>query len=227
MKLLLFDAGNTLVWLDHAFVVEVLAEHGVRASEDEVLGAEYHAKLLLDELVRSGNGGDDASRGRVYFAEVFRRLGLPEAAFEAAARRLYQRHFEHNLWARVRPGTTDVLRQLKDAGYRLAVISNADGRVEALLEGVGLREYFEFVIDSGVVGIEKPDPRIFQMALERAGVAPADAVYIGDLYEIDVVGARAAGLRAILLDPLGHWTALDCERVAALDELAARLGSPA
>ena len=63
MKAILFDAGNTLVWLDHPFLVQVLAEAGITASEDDILGAEYEAKLVLDEMVRSGTAGDDRKRG--------------------------------------------------------------------------------------------------------------------------------------------------------------------
>jgi putative hydrolase of the HAD superfamily len=218
LKAILFDAGNTLVWLDHPYLVSLLAEHGVTVTEEEILGAEYSAKLLLDELVRSGDGGDDASRGAVYFARIFGELGVPESAFNELALKLYARHAERNLWSLVRPGTVETLQALRAAGYRLAVISNADGRVESLLESVGLAGHFEFILDSAVVGIEKPDPRIFHLACDRLGVPPSDALYVGDIYEIDVVGARSAGLRACLIDPLGRWD-FACERIGELGEL--------
>ena len=79
---------------------------------------------------------------------------------------------------------------------------------------------FEFVIDSGEVGVEKPDPRIFQIALERMGVSAADALYVGDLYEVDVVGARAAGLDVVLLDPSGEHSGRDVKTVRSVAELA-------
>jgi putative hydrolase of the HAD superfamily len=224
MKAILFDAGNTLVWLDHPYLVSLLAEHGVMVTEEEILGAEYTAKLLLDELVRSGNGGDDASRGAVYFARIFGELGVPESALDELALKLYARHAERNLWSLVRPGTVEALEALRGEGYRLAVISNADGRVESLLESVGLAGHFEFILDSAVVGIEKPDPRIFHLACDRLGVTPADALYVGDIYEIDVVGARSAGLRACLIDPLDRWD-FECERIRGLDELRALVAS--
>jgi putative hydrolase of the HAD superfamily len=168
MSVILFDAGNTLVWLDHPFLVSLLAEHGTEVTEDELLGAEYTAKLLLDELIRSGEVGDDPSRGRIYFAKVFGELGVPESLLPALAARLEARHAERNLWSRVRPGTAEALEQLQGAGYRLGVISNADGRVEQLLDDVGLASYFDFILDSHLVGIEKPDPRIFRLGCERA-----------------------------------------------------------
>lgn len=223
MKAILFDAGNTLVWLDHPFLVQALREHGVEATEGEILAAEYGAKRLLDELVRSGNAGTDETRGRIYFREVFRQLGVDDALFPALARTLFARHAEQNLWSRVRERTAETLEELRGRGYRLGVISNADGRVEALLESVGLRPWFDFVIDSAVVGIEKPDPRIFHVACERLGLEPGEALYVGDIYEIDVEGARRAGMRAVLIDPLDRWGELDCDRVRGIEELPAWL----
>lgn len=223
MKAILFDAGSTLVWLDHPYLVQLLHEHGVEATEEEVVAAEYGAKRLLDRLVRSGEAGNDESRGRVFFREIFRQLGMDDALFPAVEKRLYARHAERNLWGNVRERTAEALEELRRRGYRMGVISNADGRVDALLESVGLRPYFDFVIDSAVVGVEKPDPRIFRMALERMGVEPEEALYVGDIYEIDVVGARGAGMPAVLIDPLGRWTDLDCDRIAAVSELPAWL----
>lgn len=227
MKAVIFDVGNTLLWLDAPFILQVLREHGIDTSEDELLAAQYGAKLLLDERVRGGNAGDDASRGRIFFGEVFRQLDVPAESFPSIANRLFQRHAERNLWCSLPDGTEEVLDELKRRGYRLGVISNADGSVEALLESLGLRRHFEFVIDSGSVGVEKPDPRIFRMALERMRVEPHEAAYVGDVYEIDVVGARAAGMSAWLIDPLMRLGHLDCDRIASLAELPGRLAEAA
>jgi HAD superfamily hydrolase (TIGR01549 family) len=216
MRVILFDAGNTLVWLDHDFILGALRDAGVHTTSEALLAAEYDAKRLMDELVRAGTGGTDDTRARLYFAEVFRRIGLEDARFPQVAAALYERHAERNLWCTVHERTAGTLAELRRRGYRLGVVSNADGRVEALLEEVGLGGHFECVLD-----VEKPDPRIFQLACERMGVPPADAAYVGDLYEIDVVGARAAGLRAFLVDPLDRWTELPCERIADLPDLLA------
>jgi FMN phosphatase YigB (HAD superfamily) len=78
-------------------------------------------------------------------------------------------------------------------------VSNSDGRVAQALESAGLGEHFEVVVDSKLAGVEKPDPRIFRAALDRLGIEPAAALYVGDVYEVDVVGARAAGLDAALI----------------------------
>jgi HAD superfamily hydrolase (TIGR01509 family) len=224
VSVILFDAGNTLVWVDHPYLMELLREYGHEVSEEDLLAAEYTAKRLMDEMVRAGQG-TDASRGPIYFAKVLDEIGVDEAVVAKLAPRLAVRHAERNLWCRVREGTADALHQLREHGYRLGVISNSDGRIETLLESVGLAVYFDFIIDSHVVGIEKPDPRIFHLGCERAGAKPEEVIYVGDIYEIDIVGARGAGLRAILIDPLGRWADLDCDRVAGVHELPAVLAA--
>ena len=79
--------------------------------------------------------------------------------------------------------------------------------------------YFDFFIDSFHVGVEKPDPRIFQLATSRALVEPAQAAYVGDLYWVDVVGAREAGLLPILYDPFLLNPDVDCPRIGAISDL--------
>ncbi len=218
LKAVLFDAGNTLIWLDHPFIVDVLREHGVETTAERLMEAEYASKRLMDELAR-GSKGDERTRALTYFAEMFRQAGAPESAFPALSQRMFARHAEKNLWGNVRERTDETLDELRRRGYRLGVISNADGQVEAMLGSVGLRPHFELVIDSGLVGIDKPDPRIFELAAERMGIHPAEAMYVGDIYEIDVQGARAAGMQAILIDPLGTRGDLDCDRIRAIHDL--------
>jgi putative hydrolase of the HAD superfamily len=99
---------------------------------------------------------------------------------------------------------------VREAGLGAGVISNSNGSARRILQSLGLARYLDFVLDSAEVGVEKPDPRIFRLALERAGVRPPEAVYVGDLYSVDVLGARGVGMPAILLDPGGHWGARDC-----------------
>ena len=84
--------------------------------------------------------------------------------------------------------------------------------MRSILTELGLAKHLDFVLDSAEVGVEKPDPRIFRIALERAGVDPAHALYVGDLYSVDVLGARAVGMEAVLLDPGACWGERDCPR---------------
>lgn len=225
MKAIIFDAGNTLVWLDHELIAGLLREHGVEASQHALLAAEYEAKRKLDEMIRRGDAGTDASRWRYYFEQILQAIGVSGESVPAIIDGLETRHARRNLWCRVRERTVEALDELRARGYRLGVISNSDGRIESLLDSVGLASHFEFVIDSQRVGVEKPDARIFQIGCERLGLRPDEVMYVGDIYEIDVVGARNAGLRAILIDPLDRWAELDCDRVAAVSELPEWLGA--
>ncbi len=107
---------------------------------------------------------------------------------------------------------------MRAAGLVVGVISNSNGSVRSILEATGLAAHLHFVIDSSVVGVEKPDPRIFALGLREAGVAAEEAIYVGDLYSVDVLGARGAGLDGILLDPGGFWGPRDCRVAGGLGE---------
>jgi putative hydrolase of the HAD superfamily len=162
---------------------------------------------------------------------VFERALLLDAGVEppelaAVGAVVRAEHRRASLYSHVPPGTRETLARLREAGFLVAAVSNSDGTAATLLERAGLGDALEFVIDSGLVGVEKPDPRIFRIALERAGATPARACYLGDIYAIDVIGARDAGIEPVLLDPLGQYGHLDCAtipQVSALPELVAHL----
>jgi HAD superfamily hydrolase (TIGR01662 family) len=112
-----------------------------------------------------------------------------------------------------------VLPELKEAGYLLAVISNRDKPFQELLEDHDIAQFFDFSMAAGQVKVWKPDPGIFEHALQRVNLTPQDAIYVGDNYYADVVGSRAAGLRPVLYDPLGIFPDADCETIRSFDEL--------
>jgi len=201
-----FDAGNTLIFINPDEVLPVLADVGVDAGPTEFWEAEFRARMGLSRTVEEGGTGTEAHIWRVYFEELFRGCGVEGKDLATVGERVRALHAESHLWTHVDPATRPALEDLRAAGHRLAVISNADGRVEGLLRRGGLHPLFEFVMDSAVEGVEKPDPEIFLRACRRMGVSPGSALYVGDLYPVDVVGARAAGLEAVLLDP---WDRLD------------------
>jgi putative hydrolase of the HAD superfamily len=203
------DAGNTLVFADPDRITSVLHRHGASGDASRFSTVERTARLRLSRRTDEGATGTEEQFWRDYFATLYEGMDLPPDAWGAVTADLQSMHARDHLWTHVGPGTLPALEAILDAGYRLAVVSNADGRVEALLERVGLASYFEFVVDSEVVGVAKPDPRIFGIALGRLGTPPRRTLYVGDLYAVDVRGARAAGMEALLLDPfdqLGHWT---------------------
>ena len=108
-------------------------------------------------------------------------------------------------------------------GLKLVVVSNANGKLKVLFERLGLARHFDVMLDSAEEGVEKPDPRLFQLALERSQSTPVDTVHVGDLYHVDVEGARSAGLDAILLDTADLYGGYDCVRIRDITELPGAL----
>ena len=221
LKAVLFDAGNTVMLINYAVVAEALIEEGFDVEEAGVREAEYRARVRLDPILAQRHSTEAPKIFQTYIRFVCEGLGMEwGAATERAFRRIAEYNREHNLWNQPNPQAPAVLERLQSLDLAVGMISNSDGSIERMITKEGLAPYFRFVLDSRVVGVEKPDPRIFQMALERGGARPDEAVYIGDLYSIDVVGARAAGMDAILLDPAGLWGHVDCPKVKDLLEAA-------
>lgn len=191
--------------VDPRRLAEIFEAAGATVTVEDVRRAELDARRRLHEAIAEGHVGTEPEVWQGYFSELFRLSRVPEAGMELAGRLLVERHGTDHLWTWVEEGTAAALEALGAAGYRLGVVSNADGRIESLLEAVGLRRHFEFVIDSEVVGVEKPDRRIFDEAVRRLGVEADACLYVGDLYTVDYLGATAAGLRAVLVDPLGLY----------------------
>ena len=112
-----------------------------------------------------------------------------------------------------------VLPELKQAGYTMAVISNRDKPFQAVLDSHGLSEFFDFSLAGGDVDIYKPEPGIFEHALQRASLTAQETVYVGDNYFADVIGSRRAGLQPVLYDPGGIFADVDCTIINSFDEL--------
>ncbi len=162
----------------------------------------------------------DRERAAAYLEALFVEAGVPSGRMGEVRDCLARLHGERHLWSGIANDTHDALARLRAAGLRLGVVSNSDGRVEEALAAAGLRRYFEVVIDSTLAGVEKPDPAIFRAALGALGVPPAQALYVGDLYEVDVIGAQAAGMPAVLLVPSGSPLPAGCSAVGSLGALA-------
>jgi HAD superfamily hydrolase (TIGR01509 family) len=220
------DAGGVLVHPNWERVAETLARHGVAADPLRLAAVEPSVRRELD-TDRGVRGSDDRSRGEAYFNRVFALAGVPPGpGLEPARAELHAYHAEHNLWEHVLPEDRVALRRLA-AVRRLAVVSNSNGTVRAKLQRLDLAGFFEAIVDSREEGVEKPDPRIFARAALRMGAPPASTLHVGDLYHVDVVGARAAGLRAVLLDPHDLYADHECPRVPSLAVLAEALESGA
>jgi HAD superfamily hydrolase (TIGR01509 family) len=221
LRAVLFDAGNTLVFLDYIRLAdEVGAALGMALTGPGLARYTSEASRAMEEA-----GGSDQQRAATYLEALFLLGGVPRERLDEVRRCLARMHQERHLWSSVDQRSGESLRRLRAAGLRLGVVSNSDGRAEQALEAAGLREYFDVVIDSGKLGIEKPDPRIFHAALEALDVTPDEALYVGDLYEVDVLGARAAGIEAVLLGGGAgpQQREISCRTAASIEELVNQL----
>jgi len=206
-------------------VAEALARHGVRADARTLAEAEPRAKRQMDAPPGLAAAGTDQQRGWVYFNLVLELAGLPRSdRTDAALADLHAYHQQQNLWEHVPADVPAALDALRALGLRLVVVSNANGLLRTLFTRVGLAAKVDLLFDSHEEGVEKPDPRLFRIALARAGATAETTVHVGDLYHVDVAGARAAGLRAVLFDVADLYPDADCPRIRALGELADLLG---
>jgi HAD superfamily hydrolase (TIGR01509 family) len=211
---LFFDAGNTLLFPDTERTLASLLARGLRPTEDQLRTAERAVREFRHH--HTGPSNPNHSYWNVYFDQLFSTLGLaPDPALQ---QQLIASSHRSTNWRRILPDTRDSLLGLKQQ-YRLAVISNSDGGIQEAISAAGIADCFECIIDSAHVGVEKPDPAIFRAALEIMQVQPEESIYIGDVYAIDVLGARSVGMRAILIDPFGVCPNEDCPRISSLSEL--------
>jgi putative hydrolase of the HAD superfamily len=235
IRAIFFDAGNTLLYPRVDELVSAVAALGYLAGVEDFYAAERQAKKAFDAWLWPKLEQHDLPPAvdRVYWVEylkiLFERVRVPVVQHDNVTRQLVERFRDIRLWSRVFPDTEPVLQSLQASGYSLGVISNSVGTIEEQLGRAGLGSYFRFVLDSAVVGVEKPHPEIFQMALDRAAVPPAEAVFIGDTYATDIGGARGAGIRGVLIDRFGAYDdAVDCPRItslSALEPVLSRLGA--
>ena len=202
----------------------------------EMGGAEFLTivKKLYPETIRlilSGQSSLESAIGAINEAGIYRFLLKPcdpkelvyclEQALEA-----HEAHQRFGMWTVPIEGSIETVRKLKRRGFKLAVVSNAEGRVEQDLYAAGYSGLFGTVVDSHVVGVEKPDPKIFQIALKRIGADPQTSLYIGDVPSIDVAGSREASLFPVLLDRHDIYPDVDALRVSTTAALLELLPKP-
>jgi putative hydrolase of the HAD superfamily len=223
VEAIVFDAGNTLLSINYGVIARALRESGALASADAGAAreAEWRARPRFDARLATLRSTETVSAFRAYCDAVFEGLGVaPGAAADAAYEAVRAYNAATNLWDAPIAGAREAVRAVARAGYAVGVISNSRGTIEAHLRSLGLAGDLAFVVDSGVVGVEKPDPRIFAIARERLSLPAEKCAYVGDLPSVDVKGARAAGWRALLVDPAEAFAAHDVPRVRDVAHLA-------
>ena len=221
------DAGGVLCHPSWTRVADALVRHGAPATSAALAAAEQKATYDIDKATVVGST-DDRARGWLYFDLVLHYAGVPQsAATDAALVELREYHRQENLWEHVEADVAPALAALRERGLKLVVVSNANGRLKHLFDRVNLTKWFDHVLDSHEWGVEKPDPRLFQLALEQSRAVAARTVHVGDLYHVDVVGARKAGLgEGVLFDQAGLYEGVDCPRVASLAALVEWIDKP-
>jgi putative hydrolase of the HAD superfamily len=193
-----------------------LHARGIRPPEEQLQAIERRTKNEFDDLLEHG-GKADLGFWNIFYQRLFEELGLHDETLRQQV--IANTRLSAN-WDQLRPGTRAALDTIAGR-YPVAVISNADGKIAALLHRCGIGECFRTITDSGIVGHEKPHPVIFETALKSLGASPQHSLYVGDVYSVDYCGATAAGMQALLFDAPGAYRNKGLPRVESLDELKA------
>lgn len=209
-----FDAGQTLVELDTAMLAARCAERGVTVTAAALDAARAAAWQRYEVLVK--DGGHEAP-WLVFMATLLGGAGVGAAEAEALAAWLWDEQQTRNLWRRPVAGMFELAAELAAAGTPVGIISNSEGRLAELIAEIGWSAPFAVIVDSGRLGVAKPDRAIFDHAAHALGVTPAEIVHVGDSRTADVDGARAVGMRAIWF---GTTAAVDDAGVAVAGDAA-------
>jgi len=225
LETVFLDAGGVLIYPNWWRVSSALAKYGVEVSPKALIAADPRARRELDDMGVVG-GTTDASRGWLFFDLVLSHAGIARSDQTAEALAdLHEYHRASNLWEYVPSNVAPALEALRARGLRLVVVSNANGTLLAHMQRLGLTTRVDVILDSQDEGVEKPDPRFFEIALARSGARKQTTIHVGDLYYVDVIGARNAGLRGVLLDEADLRPDADCPRVRSLDELVREIAA--
>ncbi|HEV3473005.1 MAG TPA: HAD-IA family hydrolase [Actinomycetota bacterium] len=226
IEIVFLDAGGTMLDPHPSFAelfATVCVENGYRVEGTDVAAVQERLAPHLVELVAEAGLDEGPSlspeASRAFWSFTYRRfledLGLVD---ESLVEKLYERFSEPSSY-RLYDDVVPTLTRLTEAGYRLGLISNFDGWLEKMLIEMEIHRSFHVSVISGVEGVEKPDPAIYRLATDRAGVAPEASVHVGDSPAMDIDPARAAGLNAVLIDRVGRYADASGTRITSLKEL--------
>jgi putative hydrolase of the HAD superfamily len=211
-RFIFFDVGNTLLFPNRPRILAPLAveKHPTLAGWQAL---ERRTKQEFDQGLMEGKV--DHSFWWTFHTYLLQDLNAVDDRLRNA---LIENTQKSANWDQILPGTRDALQRLRKQ-YKIAVISNADGKIDAVLERCGIADCFASITDSGNVGHEKPHPAIFEAALREMKAPASESLYVGDVYSVDYVGARNAGMQAILFDVAGTYRESEFPRVESMAEL--------
>jgi putative hydrolase of the HAD superfamily len=218
-KVILFDVGNTLLFPNRDVILTPLREHAAEPNLALWHSIERRTKKQFDSEMEEGHA--DHGFWFLFYTNLLSEMEIDDHDLRdqlVAATRISAN------WGCIRRGTRESLDRLA-AKYRIGVISNADGKIAALLESNQICDCFLQIVDSGIVGKEKPHPAIFAEALRVMEASSEETLYVGDVYCVDYAGATRAGMQAILFDVCGAYMESGLPRVESLEGLERLLES--
>jgi HAD superfamily hydrolase (TIGR01549 family) len=225
-RFIFFDVGNTLLFPNRARILAPLLEK-LHPTLEGWQGLERRTKKKFDQGMIGGR--IDHSFWWIFHTYLLEEARVPgrqnheslhheDMPDEGLRNALIDNTQKSANWDQILTGTREALERI-GRDYKIAVISNADGKIDAVLRRCGIADCFHSITDSGIIGCEKPHPAIFEAALREMQAPPADSLYVGDVYSVDYVGARNAGMQAILLDVAGAYRDQDFPRIDSLEDL--------
>jgi len=215
-----FDVGNTLLFPNRERIHAPLTDRGLSPEPKLLRDLECRTKNRFDARMKE-DASTDHSFWWMFYTDLLSEIGLKD---DAIRDQLVNSIRNSANWDQIRPGTREHLDQIGKK-YRIAVISNADGRIEEVLQRCNIADCFRTITDSGLVGHEKPHPEIFRQALKAMNAKPEESLYVGDMYWVDYLGATGAGMQAVLMDVPGAYVEKGVPRVESLEELQTALRS--
>jgi putative hydrolase of the HAD superfamily len=214
-RVIFFDVGNTLLFPNRAKIMAPISSDR-HPSLEQWQALERRTKHEFDQGMTSGHV--DHGFWWIFHTHLLEKLGEPSDLREV----LVENTRSSANWDQILPGTHDALTRIRQ-NFRIAVISNSDGKIEHVLSRCGIADCFESITDSGTVGVEKPRAEIFEAALSAMQARAAESLYVGDMYSVDYLGARNAGMEAVLFDVSGAYRGRELPRVESIEQLEAWL----
>jgi HAD superfamily hydrolase (TIGR01549 family) len=210
-RVIFFDVGNTLLFPNRAKMLAPIAS-ARHPTLEQWQALERRTKHEFDQGMQTGRV--DHGFWWTFHTYLLEELGEGNGVRDA----LVENTQKSANWDQILPGTRDALDRISQ-NFRIAVISNADGKIDHVLSRCRIADCFESITDSGIVGVEKPRPEIFEAALKTMEARADESLYVGDVYSVDYVGARNAGMQAVLFDVAGAYGDLELPRVESLQQL--------